>query len=50
MRRALAALAIIAALVIPAAASAVDPPDVPGWTDVSGADQAYWLDKLNGDY
>ena len=50
MRRALVALAIAAALVIPAAASAVDPPDIPGWSGVSGADQAYWLDKLAGDY
>lgn len=50
MRRLMLAVALAAALVIPATATAEDPTTIPGWTDVSGATQAYWLDKLRGDF
>ena len=50
MRRLVVALVLAVGLAIPIAATAADPTSIPGWANVGGATQAYWFDKLNGDF
>lgn len=50
MGKVIAALVLAVALIVPVAATAGDAADVPGFGSVSPATQAYWFDKLNGDF